>query len=234
MLSVRPFAKHELGDACDFLFETFAEDPAFHELYAFESPSEVETARPVFESMCDGDLADSVLGCYRDDRLVGVAKFSPHFPDPWFRLTQPLQSLQIALAVLRGKWRYRLRGMNANSRARWKLYGVISKRQAPIVRRIHVLAIAVPAAERGKGVARTLLRAVERAEPWAAQCSHLEVNTWHPTKIEIFERLGFECYAHASIDGVTCWTGLRPIDETPGEDSAAQGGEARNPEQRHG
>lgn len=63
---------------------------------------------------------------------------------------------------------------------------------------------------------RRLLDAVAADQRWRPYVKHIQVETWHPAKVAIYERLGFTVHRHGAAGGVECWTMLRPVQ--PAED----------------
>jgi len=213
---IRPFRKSQLGKAAAFLFDTYRDDPAFTDLYGFRTEAEVEGALGIFSRICLGTAAiqRATLGCYRSGKLVGVVSYYPSLCRLSLRIAARHPAVT-AMAYARGAyltWRFRPRFRPA-ARVRWRAYGrLIAAQTKKPLPRLHITALGVAESARRTGVARRLLEAVANEEQWRDRVEALEVNTWNPAKVMIYERLGFESIAHGAQDGVQCWTMLRPLE----------------------
>ncbi len=157
-------------------------------------------------------IPGTTLGYYREEEIVGVVTYLPNLMVPVLRVLIH-HPLAYPTAFVKGvyiRWLFRAR-IRAGPRARWRAYGRLARAQAPKMPGLHILALGVAEPARRTGVARELLDAVASDERWRDQAEVVQVETWHPTNVSIYERLGFRSIAHGTKDGVNCWTMVRPI-----------------------
>jgi GNAT superfamily N-acetyltransferase len=211
--TIQPFPRSALRDASELLFDAYRTDPTFLELYGFASVTDASATRPIFREICEGSaiLPNLTLGCHRDGRVVGVVSYVPNlkisFLQAFCRRPVAVTAAHIRWAYL--CWRYapRLPGL---AKARWRAYTRLARAQAPAMPSLQVLALGVAEPHRRTGVARQLLDAVAGDARWPG-VEVLEVETWHPSKVSTYERLGFRSIAHGRDDGVEWWTMVRPL-----------------------
>lgn len=208
--AIRPADLHA---AARFLFAAFTSDPTFADLYGMTDQQLVGTL-PIFQGICRTLPArlGTTLGCYRGNELVGVLTYCPKLQETLRQqaLSHPFLTL---LGLTRIAWiqlRYRPR-LGRASRARWRAYSALGAAQSPKEPSLQILALGVARSARGSGVARRLVAAVEADQRWGTGVKHLQVETWHATKLPFYERLGFQTVRHGTRDGVECWTLVRPI-----------------------
>ena len=195
------------------LFDAYCDDPAFAELYAAESRDALAGTLPIFRGIqaSVSAIPGTTLGCFRGCELVGVVTF---VADPKISLRALVLGMPIfgTLTILRHAFRnvrYRPR-LSAVARRRWRAYRALAHAQDPPRPALRILALGVAPASRRSGVARRLLHAVEADVRWQASMDRIQVETWHESKVAIYERLGFETVARGTRDGVDCWTMVRP------------------------
>lgn len=215
--TVRVIPPESRRAAVDFLLATYGRDPEFRSAFHLESDADVLGFEQEFVSMCDPKhhVKDSVLGCFDGPRLVGVLAYGVTGGKvsvmTWLRYPQlyaRAQYLRLRNRLLYGRSRMR----SAATRDTWKTYVEQLRGQRPDDTRLVVLALAVDERLRQRGVARLLIDTMERSAQHRRACSVVETNTWTPAKVKIYERLGFEVFAHSEREEITSWTLLRRID----------------------
>jgi len=216
---IRPLFPRERAKAAAFLFETYRDDPRFAELYDARSADELDGIAPMFRQQIElmTWLHRATLGCFHGNRLVGAICYYPDVPMTRRQkvlgaLQQPMLQAQLWVHhfVVRRRFRVRLAPAAAQ---RWRTYGAMTDAApddpAP---RLRVMALGVAADAQRSGVARRLLDTIANEPHWQQSMQAIEVNTWHPEKVAIYERLGFHTVHHAMRDGVACWTMRRAIE----------------------
>lgn len=212
---VRPFKHRHLHKAANFLLETYRSDPSFLGLYGFRTKADADGTRTIFDGICwhTAGIARAALGYYRAGRLVGVITCCPSMVLLSFRAVVRHPVLAVAACVRAPLlwWHFRPR-LTLAAKRRWRAYTRLARAQTRRSEpRILITALAVAESARGTGVARRLLDAVAADRQWRDRVGLLEVNTWDPVKVSIYENLGFESVANGTRDGVQCWTMTRPV-----------------------
>jgi len=207
-----------LDSAADLLFGAYASDPCFGDLYGLSPGPELDSTRQIFRSHVRTlhPRYRMTLGCRRDGRLVGVCVYYPETHEPLLRALSK-RPFTMTGALLRHtwlqvRWRHRL---GRAARARWNTYGRLGRAQLPRQCHLHVQALGVDAAARRSGVAERLLAAIDADPRWRPLHQAIVVETWHASKVEIYQRLGFTTASYSTADGVECWTMVRPLSPTP-------------------
>lgn len=205
---VHVLAQEELGAAARLLFESYRSDPAARELFGFTSDEEAKNLEPLFRSIC-GSVArvpGTVQGYFREGELLGVIAVCPRLGS-LFRVFvhHPVAVTTALVRTAYRRWRHRI--PDDNARRRFRDYGrLIDTNPNKSCPTLQVLALAIRASVRRRGIARELLDAVARDKRWVAQMETVEVNTWHPEKVAIYEKLGFQRSWHATRNGLQAWT----------------------------
>lgn len=216
--TIRPLFPRERAKAAAFLFGTYRDDPRFAELYGVRSADELDGIAPLFRQQIETMtwLHRATLGCFHGSRLVGAISYYPDATmtrrEKVLRVLQsPVQhaSLWVHHRIVKRRFRVRL---PPAATQRWQAYGALTAAPtADSPPRLQVMALGVAADVQRTGIARRLLDTIANEPHWQQTMQAIDVNTWHPEKVSIYERLGFATVLHAARDGVACWTMRRPI-----------------------
>lgn len=212
--------------AIDFLHSVYAEDPSFGALIGAQGASDLDASRLTFESIIHATKSAPglLLGSFDGPRLVGTLAF---YPD--WKLTTRQIALRAPLQLARAVFEHRMRRRRQRRvlpphvlERECRYMGLVGSGNRPV---LSVMALAVAPSARRRGVASALLDAMAADERFEG-ISQIELSTWDPAKVRIYERMGFRVESTAHAGDITCWTLCRPMDRptkeaAPAPDTAA-------------